>query len=87
MNAWGDKKFPWGEVVKIHTINGVDIVEYISEEDKQTWFKPYVGTKDPYTSYPTLDVALICGISFKYLKKGNEAQEATRFVCRMLLIK
>ena len=61
------KSFPWGEIIKIHTVGEYQIIEYKEKgEDGEIYFHVYIDFMDKNESYETLDKALTGVIIKKY---------------------
>jgi len=80
--------FPWGKIVKVHSIGDIDIIEYIEgrrfnagrgkiTEGGTTEFYPYIDGRDTNTSYLTLDRAIVGALGRKY--DGANSQAADYF--------
>lgn len=75
--------FNWGEIVKIHSINDIDVIEYLPDPENRhrKQFHVFVDGEDTSSSYDTLDEAVIAAIAWKY--DGLNSQAAFYF-CRMI---
>lgn len=82
------KKFTWGPIQKIHTINKYQIVEYLKDNSnlhgeiptsphRKTMFHVYIDGKDTCRSFYSLDSALIGAIV--YVRRGPNSQAAAYF--------
>jgi len=77
------QEFPWGEIIKVHTIGEYIIFEYISGYDFKNegntviMFHAYMNYKNISRSYHSLDSCLIGTLAHKY--DGANSQAATFF--------
>ena len=62
------KNFTWGDIIKIHEISNIQIIECEFGEKKERQFCIYVDFEDTHTYAETLDDAIIMALSFKYDK-------------------
>lgn len=66
--------FVWGNILKIHTINEFDIIEYQDKDNNCIMFHPYINGKDTNRACETLDIALLMAIGIKY--EGRDSKFA-----------
>lgn len=82
------RPFPWGPIDAVHSIAGIDVVEYRCDksnfgqesawaEHGETRFHPYLEGRDTSTSYYSLDSALVGAIALR--RSGPNSQAAAHF--------
>ena len=77
----GIDDFPWGRVIKVHTIGGIDIIEcphykrngctITDEETARTEFHPYINGKAVGESFFNLERAILGTLIRKHLGLNN----------------
>lgn len=66
------KNFRLGEVIAIHDINGLQIVQYFDKNNKKNLFNLYIDFSSTYNSYHNLDNAILSGLCKKYLGQNEK---------------
>ena len=88
MNGPDGKRFPWGRIVQVHSVDVYDIVEFIWKDIKggttngKRGFAVMVAGKDAGVSAPTLDGALLLAIAYK--AEGGRSSQAGYYMAKML---
>ena len=65
--------FPWGQVVKVHEISDIQVVEFIEKDENKIKFYPFVNFKRLYFSCDSLDYAIIEAMARKYNGSNTQA--------------
>ena len=84
------RKFPWGPIQAIHSISGIDVVEYLIDMSNHagngpdgyadhgaTRYHPYIDGKDTSRSYDSLDSALVGAVAIR--REGPNTRAAEYF--------
>lgn len=72
------KEFPWGRILKVHTVGDYIIFEYESRSDGDgILYHTYINYREVNESYHSLDAALAACIAYKYT---NSSAAATYFM-------
>lgn len=84
------REFPWGPIQQIHSINGIDVVEYLCDNSNlgnpsersvrqhgQPLFHAYLDGRSTNTSYRSLDSALVGAIAYR--RSGPNSQASRHF--------
>lgn len=65
------EKWPWGDVIKVHSIGEYDVVEYMRkkmgyhDDEEGIHFHPYIYGKDTNHTYESMDAALVGAIAYQ----------------------
>ena len=84
MNGPNGMKFPWGKIIKTHSIGSYDIVEFKWSNDYReyagkTGFSVFANQQDINQSAFTLEGALLLGIAWAH---GD--MSAARYMAKMI---
>jgi hypothetical protein len=70
-------RFPWGRVLKVHTLGNIDIIEsaerktdgctVTKQETGKSVYHAYVNGEDTSVSYDSLEKSIISALAYKHL--------------------